>query len=55
MRKQPGVWHVEAHNPTDKPIKTSLQSQEGWTPFRFKESTELLAGSSKVWTLAEAR
>ena len=53
--KQAGQWYVEAHNPTDKPMKVALQSQKGWTPFRFKETVDLPAGTSKVWTVEERK
>ncbi|OPZ30474.1 MAG: hypothetical protein BWZ02_00761 [Lentisphaerae bacterium ADurb.BinA184] len=47
--QQPGVWYVEAHNPTDQPVKTALHSPPGWTVFAFKESIELAPGTSRTW------
>ncbi|HEY3321769.1 MAG TPA: hypothetical protein VGP72_14960 [Planctomycetota bacterium] len=47
----PGLWYVEAHNPTDKALPVKLKSNTGWTVFDFDEAIELPAGSSKVWHL----
>jgi len=52
--KQPGVWYVEAHNPTDKPLKAGLKANRGWTVFTFDETVDLPAGSSRIWDV-EAR
>ncbi len=49
--QEPGVWCVEAHNPGDKPMKVKLNANPGWTVFDFKETVELAAGSSRVWTV----
>jgi hypothetical protein len=51
--KQPGVWQIEAHNPTDAPIRAALESQKGWTPFRFRQAVDLAPGASAVWTAEE--
>jgi hypothetical protein len=50
---EPGKWHVEAHNPTDKAMKAALQSNKAWPFFTFDEKLELPAGASKIWTVAE--
>ncbi len=47
--KLPGVWHVEAHNPTDKPMQVSLKTAPGWDVFDFSETIKLAPGSSKHW------
>ena len=47
--KEPGVWFVEAHNPTDEEAEVRLVSDPNWTPFRFDEAVRLAPGSSKVW------
>jgi len=47
--QEPGVWFVEAHNPTDQPVRTSLRSSPGWTVFDFGQTVELAPGSSRVW------
>jgi hypothetical protein len=52
--KSPGAWYVEAHNPTDAPVKANLASAAGWTPFKLKETVELAAGTSKVFDVREA-
>ncbi|MFC1805774.1 hypothetical protein ACFL09_02200 [Planctomycetota bacterium] len=46
---EPGLWFVEAHNPTDAPIKALLRSSEGWTPFAFRETVDLAPGTSRIW------
>lgn len=48
-----GKWFVEAHNPTDRPLKATLKSSPGWTPFSFAETIELAPGTSRTWTVAE--
>lgn len=49
--KQQGQWYVEAHNPTDQFITTTLRSPAAWTPFTFRETVTLAPGESKVWTV----
>jgi hypothetical protein len=44
-----GIWFVEAHNPTEKPIKAHLTAAGGWDVFAFDETADLPAGTSKVW------
>ncbi len=48
-----GRWYVEAHNPTDRPIKTKLSTSPGWTVFRFAEEVELPPGQSRTWWVKE--
>lgn len=47
--QEPGVWFVEAHNPTDAPLSGELRTSPGWTPFSLAERIELAPGTSKVW------
>lgn len=49
--QEPGVWFLEAHNPTDKSLQAAIRSAKGWTPFAFSERTDLPPGTSKVWRL----
>lgn len=49
--KEPKQWYIEAHNPTDKPMKTRLATATGWTVFKFGETVDLAPGTSKVWTV----
>jgi len=49
--QQPGVWFVEAHNPTDKPLHASLETGKGWELFDFRRQVELPTGSSRVWNV----
>ena len=51
---EPGRWFVEAHNPTDTPLKARLRSSQGWDLFGFKESVELAPGASRTWRVLEA-
>jgi len=51
--QSPGLWYVEAHNPTDHALRATLKSTPGWTPFTFKETFTLPAGSSRIWTVME--
>jgi len=51
--QEPRVWFVEAHNPSDKPLKAELQSSEGWDRFTFKETVELAPGTSRIWRVKE--
>jgi len=53
--KQSGLWTVEAHNPTEKDIKTVLKSSGGWPFFQFKTPVILPAGKSLIWNLPEQR
>lgn len=51
--QEPGKWFVEAHNPTDQAIQTTLKTNPGWTVFAFQETMTLAPGSSQVWTVTE--
>ncbi|MBM4031551.1 MAG: hypothetical protein FJ291_07155 [Planctomycetes bacterium] len=51
--QEPGVWFVEAHNPTDEAVKAELRSSPGWTPFAFRETVELAPGTSRIWLARE--
>ena len=51
--QQPGVWNIEAHNPTDAAIPVTLTTTPGWTPFTFKQTLTLPAGTSQRWTVKE--
>jgi len=51
--KSPGVWSVEAHNPTDKPITAALVSPREWSLFHFKETVTLTPGSSQFWDVKQ--
>jgi len=53
--QEPGVWFVEAHNPTDAPITARLTSLSGWKLFRFEENVTLPPGTSRTWTCSEKR
>ncbi|MFW6162768.1 MAG: hypothetical protein ACODAJ_08340 [Planctomycetota bacterium] len=50
---QPGRWFVEAHNPTERPVKARLRSSAGWAAFDFDEAVELGPGTSRSWRVAE--
>ncbi len=41
-------WHVEVHNPTDKPISTKLKTASDWKIFKLNKKIELAPGSSKT-------
>ena len=51
--QEPGLWFVEAHNPTDKPLRTRLRSAEGWPTFAVDETVELAPGTSRIWRVKE--
>lgn len=51
--QEPGVWFVEAHNPTEKPLPVNLNTAPGWTVFAFRESLTLPPGTSRIWTVRE--
>jgi len=51
--REPGVWFVEAHNPTDDAVRTELRSGPGCTPFAFRETVELAPGTSRIWLVKE--
>ena len=53
--ERPGQWFLEAHNPTDKPIKTRLRSAKGWTLFDLDDVETLAAGASRAWHLKAER
>lgn len=50
--QQPGTWFIEAHNPTDRPLTTTIRTTPGWTPFTFQETVTLRPGQSKIWRVA---
>ncbi|MFP4057264.1 MAG: hypothetical protein ACLF0G_10390 [Candidatus Brocadiia bacterium] len=52
--QQPGVWFLEAHNPTDQPFETTLETNEGWDLFDFTQRVRLAPGTSRTWEV-EAR
>jgi len=47
--QQPGVWFVEAHNPTEFPLATNIKTTRGWTLFSLNDTVTLKAGESKIW------
>jgi hypothetical protein len=47
--QEPGLWFVEAHNPTDEPVEAVLRSAGGWDIFSFKETLRLDPGTSRIW------
>jgi len=49
-----GQWFIEAHNPTDKPIKAILSTTTGWNVFQFNQAINLLPGTSQVWSVDDA-
>ncbi len=49
--KAPGQWFIEAHNPTDAPLKLTLSTTPGWTLFTFGATIDLAPGSSRTWTV----
>lgn len=51
--RQEGQWSVEAHNRGDRPIRTRLRSNRGWTLFDFDRVVELPAGASRLWRIQE--
>jgi len=51
--RQEGQWSVEAHNRGDRPIRTRLRSNRGWTLFDFDQVVELPAGASRVCRIQE--
>ena len=51
----PGQWFVEAHNPTDEPMKAALRSNDGWTRFEFEKEIALEPGSSQTWKVKSAK
>ncbi len=51
--KQEKQWCIEAHNPSNAQITSTLTSTPGWTPFTFKETVTLPAGTSKIWSVNE--
>ncbi len=51
--KQAGQWVIEAHNPTDAPITTTLVTPKEWKKFTFKQQVTLAPGGSQTWTVAE--
>jgi hypothetical protein len=44
-----GMWYVEAHNPTENALRTSLSTSPGWDVFEFSEVVDLEGGSSRTW------
>jgi hypothetical protein len=53
--KEPGRWHVEAHNPGDAPVKTTIRTHKEWTLFPFRAQVELAPGSSKTWLVSSKK
>jgi len=53
--QEPGVWFLEAHNATDKAIKTRLTSSRGWRLFHLDETVNLRPGSSRIWHVKEEK
>jgi len=49
----PGVWFVEAHNPTDKLVETTIRTVGGWPKFSLTERVALPAGASRIWHVRE--
>ena len=50
---EPGKWFIEANNPTDRPLKATLRSSQGWDKFAFQQAIELAPGTSRTWHVAE--
>ncbi|MCX7933646.1 MAG: hypothetical protein N3A66_00120, partial [Planctomycetota bacterium] len=53
--KSKGLWHIEAHNPTDQTLRCRLTAHPEWGIFAFDESIELAPGSSRHWDVQEER
>ena len=51
--QEPGLWSIEAHNPTDRPLTATLTTTPGWTRFKFGETVKLRAGESHIWRVKE--
>jgi hypothetical protein len=51
--QEPGLWFLEAHNSTTKPITTTLKSTPGWTRFSINTTVSLQPGESKIWRVME--
>jgi hypothetical protein len=49
--QEPGVWFVEAHNPSENAVKARMRTTSGWERFRFREDADLTPGSSRVWRM----
>jgi hypothetical protein len=47
--QEPGVWCVEANNPTAKPLPVTLDTAPGWTVFSFHQTLTLAPGTSQTW------
>ena len=52
--QEPGVWFVEAHNPTEKALPVTLTTAPGWTVFTFRQALTLKPGTSQTWQVREA-
>ncbi len=53
--QEPGVWFVEAHNPTEQPLPVKLSTAPGWGVFAFQQTLTLPPGASQTWQVQEAR
>ena len=51
--KEEGKWYVEAHNPGDKAVETTLTTCPDWPLFTLNESVALAAGTSRIWVVDE--
>jgi hypothetical protein len=52
---EPGVWFVEAHNPTDTAMRVHVATSPRWPLFALDETIELAAGTSRIWHVKEAK
>jgi hypothetical protein len=46
-----GQWRVEAHNPTEAPLETTVRSDPDWPLFSFEKRVSLKPGTSQSWLL----
>jgi hypothetical protein len=51
--QEPGVWSVEANNPTDQPLTLTLDTAPAWTVFSFHQALTLAPGTSQTWQVKE--
>ena len=51
--QEPGLWFVEAHNPTDAPLTARLASTPEGPLAHFPETVVLPPGSSKTFSLRQ--
>jgi hypothetical protein len=52
--QEPGLWFVEANNPTAKPLTLTLDAAPGWTLFSFHQALTLAPGASQIWQVKQA-